>query len=91
VRRIAVFSFELSIYVAIVLSVIAAALALAVVRRWGARFRRRVLLVGGWEPALLGLRGSAGPILDLVVAVPGSDEDIPVLSVGCWRRSQGSG
>jgi hypothetical protein len=63
--------------VAIVLSVIAAALALALVRRWGARFPRRVLVVGGWGACmLLGLRGGTGLIQDLVVAVGASDENI---------------
>ena len=53
-------------YAAIVLSVAAAALALALVRPWGASVPRRLLSLGGWGACLvLSLRGAAGVIQDV--------------------------
>lgn len=67
-------------YAAIVLSVVAAALALALVRPWGAAVPRRLLLLGAWGAcAVLSLRGGAGLIQALATAFVGSDQDVPTL------------
>lgn len=52
---------------AIVLSLVAGALALALVRLWGRATPARVLLVGAWTAcAVLGLRGAAGLLQGLL-------------------------
>ena len=67
-------------YAAIVLSRVAAALALALVRPWGVFVPRRLLLVGAWGACLvLSVRGGAGLIQDLAIALGDSDEDVPTL------------
>ena len=67
-------------YAAIVLSIAAAALALALVRPWGVFVPRRLLWVGAWGACLvLSLRGGAGLIQDLAIALGRSDEDVPTL------------
>lgn len=67
-------------YAAIVLSIVAAALALALIRPWGARVPRRLLLAGAWGAcALLSLRGAAGVIQNIAIALGASDEGVPAL------------
>ncbi|CAN5687141.1 hypothetical protein BH24CHL1_BH24CHL1_08330 [soil metagenome] len=64
-------------YVAIILSIIAAALALALVRQRGASLPHRLLLIGAWGAcALLSLRGGVGLIQALAVWVGGSDSEL---------------
>ena len=67
-------------YAAIVLSVVSAALALALVRPWGASVPRPLLLLGAWGACLmLSLRGGAGLIQDLAIVLGGSNEKVPTL------------
>jgi Protein of unknown function (DUF3995) len=67
-------------YVAIVLSIVAAALALALVRLWGASISRRLLLAGAWGACvLLSLRGGVGLIQDIAIALGASDEGLPAV------------
>ncbi len=69
-------------YAAIILSIIAAALALALVRPWGALLPHRLLLIGAWGAcALLSLRGDVGLIQALVVWVGGSDSELTTLGL----------
>lgn len=64
-------------YAAIVLSIVAAVLALALVRPWGASLPHRVLLIGAWGACvLLSLRGSVGLIQALVFMLGGSDDEL---------------
>lgn len=67
---------------AIVLSVLAAVLALALVRPWGASIPRRILLAGAWGACvLLSLRGSVGLLQAAAIAFGASDEDVPTLAL----------
>lgn len=67
-------------YAAIALSVVAAALALALGRRWGRSLPRRALLIGAWcACVVLSLRGGAGLIQDLVFVLDGSGGDVSTL------------
>lgn len=67
-------------YAGIVLSIVAAALALALVRPLGASVSRRLLLVGAWGACvLLSLRGGVGLIQDIAIALGASDEGVPAL------------
>ncbi len=69
-------------YVAIILSIIAAALALALVRQRGASLPHRLLLIGAWGACvLLSLRGGVGLIQALVVWVGGSDSELTTLGL----------
>jgi hypothetical protein len=67
-------------YAGIVLSIVAAALALALVRPLGASVSRRLLLVGAWGACvLLSLRGGVGLTQDIAIALGASDEGLPAL------------
>ena len=69
-------------FAAIVLSGMAAVLALAIVRPWGASVPRRVLLVGAWGACVaLSLRGVVGVMQAGAVAGGVSDEDVPTVSL----------
>lgn len=75
-------ALEVINYTAIVLSLIAAGLALALVQRLGRSLPRWVLLIGAWAACiLLSLRGGAGLIQDLVVLLDGSDNDVSTLAL----------
>ncbi len=67
-------------YAAIVLSGIAAALALALAGRWGRSLPRPVLATGAWGACVvLSLRGIAGLIQDLVVLLGESEDEVSTL------------
>ena len=69
-------------YAAIALSVLAAVLALALVRTWGAAVPRRALLIGAWGACVvLTLRGGVGLIQALAIAVGASDDEVPTISL----------
>jgi hypothetical protein len=61
-------------YAAIVLSALAAALALALARPWATAVPRRILLAGAWAVSfLLGLRGAGGLVQGLFEGGEGSN------------------
>ncbi|MDQ4042113.1 MAG: DUF3995 domain-containing protein, partial [Actinomycetota bacterium] len=62
-------------YAAIALTAVAAVLALALVRPWGAALPRSLLLVGAWTACvLLGLRGGGGLLQGALGASDGTEE-----------------
>ena len=68
---------------AIGLSGLAAILALALVRPWGAAVPRRLLLAGAWGAcALLGLRGAGGLLQGMIEDGAWSDEGSDALVIG---------
>ena len=67
---------------AIVLLIVAAALALALVRPWGASVPRRALRAGAWGACVaLTLRGAVGLAQAVAVAVGASSGDLPAISL----------
>ncbi|MCP9488060.1 MAG: DUF3995 domain-containing protein [Gaiellaceae bacterium MAG52_C11] len=69
-------------YLAMGFSIAAGALALALVRAWGALLPRRLLLTGAWAACvILSLRGGGGLLQTLVVALGQSDDDVPTLAL----------
>lgn len=69
-------------YAAIVLSVVAAGLALALVQPWGTSLPSKVLLAGAWGACvLLSLRGGVGLIQALFFVLGGSDDELSTIGL----------